>query len=106
LDDVSVSAVLNLDRDRVRWDVTVVLSRKPDQEPVQGSEVQAQLLDQHGVPLKALERPSGPLAEAGGSLGMSANAPFRFAATETAPGGLTVTYRDQTVRFRVLEKLD
>jgi hypothetical protein len=106
LRDVSVSAVLARDRDRGRWDVTVVLSRAPDQERVQGNEVQAQLLDEHGVPFKTLERPSGPLVEAGGSLGMSANAPFCFAATEAAPAGLTVTYRGQTVRFRVHEKLD
>jgi hypothetical protein len=84
------------------WDVTVVFSRAADQPPIPASDVNAQLLDAAGNPLKVVERPQRALVEAGGSLGTSANALFKFEASKAEPAVLAVTYRDQTVRFNVI----
>jgi len=102
LGEMNISAVIQLDRIANRWDVIVVFSRFPDQAPIQGEEVDVQLLDDHGMALKVLERPSGPLVEAGGSLSTSANALFRFQDSGTTLSELLVTYQVQTVRFRVV----
>jgi len=100
--DVSLSALVQMDQSKNNWDLTVVISRAPDQEPIQGSEVEAQLLTQDGVPLTGIERPLGALVEAGGSLSSSANAVFRFQNLGIMPNQLLVTYKNQTVQFQVL----
>lgn len=97
-----VSAVVTLNRLDDHWDVTVVLSKDPDQPPLEGGEVEAQLVDDQERQLTVLRRPSGPLVEAGGSLGASANALFSFGDIGVTPTRLSVTYRGQTVRFRVV----
>jgi hypothetical protein len=102
VDQVTVSAVISLDRSNNRWNVTVVLTRVPSEIPIQGNEVDAELLDDKDVALKLLERPSGALVEAGGSLGTSSNALFRFENSNVIPTQLVITYRNRTVRFRVV----
>jgi hypothetical protein len=102
LGEVTVSAELGHDTSADQWDVLVLLTRKPDQAPVQGCEVDAQLLNEGNVPLKELQRPTGPLVEAGGGLGMTANALFRFQDSVAAPTQLVVTYRGQTAHFRIV----
>ncbi len=101
---MSVLAKLERDASADRWNATIVFSRAPDLPPMPGNEVDAQLLDAGGASLKVLERPSGALAEAGGSLGNSANAVFRFQGSKVEPAELVVTYRGQTVRFRVVPR--
>ncbi len=90
---MSVSAKVSPDRDGNRWNVTVVFSRAADLPPLDGRDVEAQLLDDKGSPLELLERPSGVLVEFGGSLGNSANAEFRFRRPDVIPAKLLVTYR-------------
>lgn len=102
LGNASISALLSLDRAMSQWIVTVMITRAAGQARIQGHEVDAQLLDSQGRPFAALERPSGPLVEAGNSLGMSANAQFRFEAPSVTPAELTVTYQGRAVRFRVM----
>lgn len=97
-----VSAVIDLDRSNDRWDVTVVLSKDPDQPPIEGGEVEARLIDDRGEHAAVLRRPSGPLVEAGGSLSASANAPFSFEHSGGVPDQLLATYQGQTVRFRII----
>jgi|DewCreStandDraft_5_1066085.scaffolds.fasta_scaffold00317_22 hypothetical protein len=103
LSNVSISALLQLERATNQWVVTVVITRAAGQPPIQARDVDAQLLDSQGGPLPVLERPSGPLVEAGDSLGMSANALFRFADTAAVPAELIVTYEGQPVRFRIVQ---
>ena len=100
--ETSVSAVICPDRADNRWDVTVILSRAPDLPPIQGRDVDAQLLDARGSPLHVLERPQGVLAEFGGGLGSSATSLFRFQDSGVLPAELLVSYQDQTARFRVV----
>ena len=100
----TVSAVIRLDQSNNCWDVTVVLTRTPGQARIHSSEVDAQLLDNKGIALKLLEHSSGTLVEAGGSLGTSANAQFRFVDSSVVPTHLLVTYHNQEVRFQVISK--
>ncbi len=100
--DVSVSAEIGRDRPTDRWEVTVVVARAPGQEAIKGSEIEAQLLTDSGESLPVLDRPSGPLVEAGGSLGMSVNAVFGFLDAGTIPTQLRVSYRRQTADFDVI----
>jgi hypothetical protein len=102
LGDVSVSAEVARDRAAGRWEITVVISRAPDQQLIQGNEIAAQLLTKDGTSLPPLDHPTGPLVEAGGSLGMSANAVFGFQDSGTLPTGLRVTYRGETAVFNVI----
>lgn len=101
LGDVSVSAELGRDRPAERWEVTVVISRAPDQELIGGSEIDAQLLSEDDTNLPLLDHPTGALVEAGGSLGVSANAVFGFRDSGTLPTRLRVTYRGETAVFVV-----
>lgn len=102
LGSASLSALLRLDQATNQWIVTVVITRAAGQPQIQGHEVDAQLLDSQGRPFAVLERPSGPLVEAGDSLGMSANALFRFEAPSVTPAELAVTYQGRAVSFRVM----
>jgi hypothetical protein len=94
-----VSADICLDRVHDRWEVLVVFTRPPNQAPMQGQDVDAQLFDVHERKLKVLEHPSGPLVEFGGSLGNSVNALFRFQNLGVAPSRLLITYQSQAVCF-------
>lgn len=102
IDGMSVLAKLERSTSGDQWDATIVFSRAADQPPIPATDVDAQLLDAAGTPLKVLERPERALVEAGGSLGTSANARFRFEASKAEPATLAVTYRGQTVRFSVV----
>lgn len=102
LTEVSVSAVLRHDRPARTWEVIVALAYAPDRNSVNGDEIDAQLFDTEGAPLNLLERPSGLLPGAGGSLGMSSNARFLFQDSAAPPGELHVTYQGETSRFKVI----
>jgi len=102
LGDVSVSAEIGRDRPEERWEVTVVISRAPDQELIQGGEIEAHLLTENGTGLPLLDHPTGALVEAGGSLGVSANAVFGFRDSAILPTRLRVTYRGETAVFDVV----
>lgn len=97
-----VSVVISQNQPNNSWDVTVVLTRAPDQALIHSSELDAQLVDDKGIALKLLEHASGTLVEAGGSLGTSANAQFQFEDSNIIPAHLLVTYQNQEVRFRVV----
>lgn len=100
--DTSVTAQIRLDQPGDQWDVIIVISRAPGLDPIQGQEVDAQLIDAQGSSMKVLERPTRLLVEVGGSLGTSANARFRFQDSTAVPERLLVTYQDQTASFRVV----
>lgn len=102
LGKITVSTLISLNQSNDIWDVVIVFARVPAQNLIKGDEVNAQLLDSQGTALKMLERPSGSLVEAGGSLSVSANALFRFQGSNSAPAHLVVTYKGQTVCFRIL----
>ncbi|MCA2517516.1 MULTISPECIES: hypothetical protein [unclassified Microcystis] len=102
IQDVSISALIQRDQSANRWNLTVIISRAPDQDIIQASEVDAQLLMKEGTQLKQVERPSDALVEAGGSLSSSANAVFSFQNANIIPEHLEVSYRNQTVQFQIL----
>ena len=104
LGGMSVVAKLAPDPSADRWEATIVFSRAPDAPLMSGKDVDVQLLDAGGSPLKVLDRPPGPLPEVGGSLGNSANARFHFERSKLEPAELAVTYGGETVRFRVVPK--
>jgi hypothetical protein len=105
LKDESVAARLERDEQEGAWLVTVLvlrhLGRDAGAEPVRGEDVSARLVDEAGVELEPEERPSGPLREAGGTLGVSANAPFRFRGGRGRPAALVVEYVGTRCRFVV-----
>jgi len=98
--EATLSALLQ--RQGTRWEVTIILSRSPAPTPIDGAEVEAELLDAAGQPLPLERRPEGPLVEAGGSLAMSANAPFEFRDAGAPPVTLIVRWRGQSARLRVV----
>jgi len=109
LGEVAVSAAICPNNSRKSWDVTVFLTQSPDQEQeelLQGSEIEAQLITENGTTLRVLERPSGSLAATGGGLGTSTSAPFQFQQSEDIPKQLLVTYQDQTAQFNIVPAED
>jgi hypothetical protein len=104
VDDESVAARLAPDNAGESWIATVLILRHQGEESgsrVEGDDVSARLMDEQGRELPIVERPSGPLVEAGGSLGVSANARFHFRATGAKPAELVVDYAGRTCRFEV-----
>lgn len=100
----SVSATLNSDAAREAWNVTVVISRQPDQPRVDASEVDARLVDGRGEAMAVIERPKGALPEASTSLSSSVNAVFRFRSCQSLPTRLVVTFRGASADFAVAPK--
>jgi hypothetical protein len=100
VDESSISAVAH-EADG-RCSVTVVVSRAPGLPPIDGSELEARLFDGASNELPVLRRPQGELVEAGGSLGVSANATFEFETRAAAPEVLEVGYAGEVVRFRLV----
>ena len=103
LSGATVTAVLHYNPTNNTWSVIIVLGRAPDQELISGEEVDAQLIDREGKALTVIERPNGLLTEAGGSMGVSANARFRFQGSKERPDHLVVTYQSQTVSFSIIQ---
>lgn len=101
VEDVTIRAFLRAGQRRKEWDLTVVVGRGPDQPLLAASDVAAELIDAQGRPLPLVERDTGLLVEAGSSLGVSANANFRFAAAEADPKEVRITYRGHDLRFQV-----
>lgn len=102
IDGTEVSAVLQSDSATNIWEVIVVLAHRPTGQLINGSEVDAQLVQgDSSTPLKQLTRPSEPLVEAGGSLWVSANARFRFQGNNGTPTRLIINYRGQTATFAI-----
>jgi hypothetical protein len=94
LRDADVSARLAFRPDELAWDVSVLLSRRPDLPQVEADELTTRLLDPVGSPLPVL-------SEVGGGLGVTANAEYRFAAPTSgeAPSRLEVEYRGESAGF-------
>jgi hypothetical protein len=84
------------------WNVVVVLRRSPAPDLIDASEVEVELHYTGGEARLPITRPHGPLAEAGGSLAMSTNAPFRFSPMSAQPSELVVRWRGQPARFRLV----
>ncbi len=85
------------------WAVTVVISRRPGDPLIGGDEVEAELASAGRQSLPIVARPSGPLVEAGGSLRSSANAVFKFKDVAADPHELTVRWRGEVARFRIVQ---
>lgn len=102
VNETEVYAQVCLESSKHIWNVTVVLSKASESPPIQGQEIDVQLLDAQRLPLRLLARPSNVLVEFGGSLGNSANALFQFQNAEHTPTQLLVKYQDQTVSFNVV----
>lgn len=102
LRDSTIGAELRRGPSGDTWDVTIVITRAPGQPPIDGAEVRASLIDENGVTLPLRLAPSGPLGEAGGSLGMSANARFQFQDFGARLAVLVATVRGAEVRFRLV----
>jgi hypothetical protein len=96
----SVSATLLSEPSANFWAVTVVISRRPNQPAVDGLEVDAELFDSKGQATDLVERPTGPLTEAGTSLASSVNAVFKFRYVER-PAKLVVSYRGGKAMFEI-----
>jgi hypothetical protein len=101
--DETISADLRRDSRTDSWEVTVVIARAPGQDLLPADAVEVQLIDGAGETIELLAGPSAPLVEAGGSLGVSANANFRFGDGSRQPFGLVVTYQNQQVQFQVVQ---
>lgn len=82
-------------------EVLVVIARAPDLPSIDSSEVQVRLIDGAGGVAMPILAPSGALPEAGGSLGMSANARFQFRHPAGHFTELIVLFRGNEVRFQL-----
>lgn len=99
LRDATITADVRRDPSQASWDVTVVITRVPDQAPIDGTEVQARLVDENGASPRQRSAASGPLPEAGGSLGMSATAQFQFQDHGARLTELVVRFRGTEIWF-------
>ncbi|CAM5737555.1 hypothetical protein MAUB1S_02902 [Mycolicibacterium aubagnense] len=98
--DVSVSALIrHLVDPFAGWEVCVVITKGPEQSRIVADEVTAEMLDLTGHAIPLVFRDAGLLAEAGDSLGVSANAIFRFSESHNQPAQLRVTFRGLTANF-------
>ena len=102
-DDASVHAEVAPGPEEDSWSVLVVVTRPADKDALLGDELDVELVDAAGNVLEPVETATGPLVEAGGSLGMSSNANLRFSAGPEAPAELTVRYAGHAARFGVVE---
>ncbi|MCP2729073.1 hypothetical protein [Limnofasciculus baicalensis] len=103
--EVAISAIICVNNSRNSWDITVFITTSPEQEQqelIQGSEIDTQLINESGTRLTLLQRPSGSLAETGGGLGTSTTASFEFQRSEDIPRQLLVTYQGQTAQFNII----
>lgn len=101
LPDGVLSAVVAAAEGGDGWRLTVVIARGPDEPQLDAGEVDAALEDAAGRQLPLVERDHGLLVDAGGSLGTSANAVFRFGAADGPPAALRVRFRGRTADFRL-----
>lgn len=99
--DATVSGSLQRAADG-SWDLSLGIMRAADLPPLDASAVGAVLADAAGRGLTVAQSLAGPLPEGGGSLGMSANARFRFLDHGTAPASLVVRLHGSELRFRLL----
>jgi hypothetical protein len=101
LPDSTITAQVRRHPKDAAWHVLILITRAPDRSPIDAAEVQARLVDENGAALPVLLGPLGPLPEAGGSLGVSANARFQFADRGTRLAELVVQVHGAEVRFRL-----
>ena len=101
LTDATVTAQLRRGSGGTTWDLIVLITRLPDQPPLNATEVEAQLVDENAAVLPLLSGPSEPLAEAGGSLGMTANARFQFGDRGARLAVLVVRLQGAELHFRL-----
>jgi hypothetical protein len=99
----TLSVVAEYAADSEEWHVRVVITRLPDQPRLTAGDVDAKLTALDGRSLPLVSRDRGALVEAGGSLGMSANADFRFASSGHQPSRLTVTYQGTAAGFLITD---
>jgi hypothetical protein len=100
-DNATLSVVVEHAADSQTWYVRVVITRPPDQPRLTAEDVDAKLTAADGHSLPLVRRDRGALVEAGDSLGMSANADFRFASSGHPPSRLTVTCQGTTAEFLI-----
>lgn len=101
LPDGVLSAVVAPAEPDSGWRLTVVIARGPDEPRLDARDVDAELEDAAGCRLPLIERDRGLLVDAGGSLGTSANAVFRFGVGSAPPAALRVTFRGRSADFRL-----
>jgi hypothetical protein len=101
LPDSTITAQVHRNSADELWDVLVLITRAPGQPPINAAEVQVQLIDERGVMLPLRMAPSGSLPEAGGLLGMSANALFKLEDRGMLLAELVVRVRGTQVTFHL-----
>lgn len=97
-------ATVHIDISPVRggWAVMVLFLRRPA-IPIDGAAVDVELTDRHGLAMPLVDRPTGELAEAGGSLSTTANAMFQFAGS-ARPREIVVRWAGEAARFCILDQ--
>jgi hypothetical protein len=105
LGEATISVEVTRNDAQAEWRVRVIITRRDDQPRLQGDAVETRLLRADGTLLRQIAGATGLLPQAGGSLGMSANADFRFAAEgNDLPTALDVAFQGQTVHFTLQPK--
>ena len=103
--EITISASLNFDLIKL-WSVNVILSKSPYTPKILGTDLNVELLDLQNNQLEQIERPVGFLTEVGGSLGVSANAKFKFCSSDNNPIKLIVEYKNKKNCFKIIPKID
>lgn len=99
--DATVSGSLQRAADG-SWELSLGIMRAADQPALDAAAVAAAMADSTGRSLTLSQSPAGPLPEGGSSLGMSANARFRFQDHGAPPASLMVRLQGAELRFRLL----
>jgi hypothetical protein len=101
LQEATVSLALRSGASADEIEAVVVITRAAGQPRIRAEDVEAALLNGEGKPIPPVSRPEGLLVEAGGSLGMSANATYRFLLNGRTPSALVVRYGGRELRFAI-----
>jgi hypothetical protein len=80
--EIAISVLIHFDLINKLWNVNVILSKSPHTSSIIGTSLKLELLDSKNNQLEQVERPIGFPTEVGGSLGVSANAKFKFRSSD------------------------
>jgi len=91
-----VSALVRQSTSGDRWEVAIVIARRPGGPVIRAREVQLSAWDAEGNALSIVSKPEGRLTEAGGSNTVTLSAPFQVEGGESDPARLKVDIQNES----------
>jgi len=104
MNDMTVTAQIELDEARSAWQVVVVFTRPPTQAAMKAADVEVEMTADDGEPLRIVQAPDGDgfLPEVGDPRAISVNARYLFARGASRPSRLVIRHGGEELSFRLL----